>query len=107
MCDESDTWWSQTFSVANISPRVQIIALSETTLKIRLDKENREQWGKISKVKKSDLKADLDANWSDYEEDEEDFDGVEYEGVHPDDFDESEHTVIDTEAIIDENFVFS
>ena len=57
-------------------------------------------------TRKANLKADLDANWSDYEDENDEFDGVEYEGVHPDDMGEFEDEVINTEAIIDENYVF-
>ena len=58
-------------------------SLSDTVVKIRLDKCDRNQWGKCSAEKNPHLKPDIDAHWSDYEE-EDDEDLFEYGGVHPD-----------------------
>jgi len=57
--------------------------LSDTVVKIRVDKTDRAEWGKLSSKKNKNIISDIDAQWSDYDDDDDD-EIFEYRGVHPD-----------------------
>ena len=64
------------------------IPLSDSVVKIRLDKADRQEWGKLTKKKTFLIVSDLDADWPDFDQDENFEDQIEYQGVHPDGFEE-------------------
>ena len=53
-------------------------------LQIRLDKLNRTEWSKVSKVKTSCVSSDQNGYWSDFDLEENVIDQIEYAGVPPD-----------------------
>ena len=64
------------------------IPLSDSVVKIRLDKADRQEWGKLTKKKTLLIVSDLDADWPDFDQDENFEDQIEYQGVHPDGLEE-------------------
>ena len=64
------------------------IPLSDSVVKIRLDKADRQEWGKLTKKKTFLIVSDLDADWPDFDQDENFEDQIEYQGVHPDGLEE-------------------
>ena len=70
------------------------IPLSDSVVKIRLDKADRNEWGKLTKKKTHSLVSDLDADWPDFDQDENFEDQIEYQGVHPDACEEDEYDMI-------------
>ena len=69
------------------------IPLSDSVVKIRLDKADRQEWGKLTKKKTHSVVSDLDVDWPDFDQDENFEDQIEYQGVHPDGF-EDEYDMI-------------
>ena len=64
------------------------IPLSDSVVKIRLDKADRQEWGKLTKKKTHSVVSDLDVDWPDFDQDENFEDQIEYQGVHPDGLEE-------------------
>ena len=70
------------------------IPLSDSVVKIRLDKADRNEWGKLTKKKTHSIVSNLDADWPDFDQDENFEDQIEYQGVHPDACEEDEYDMI-------------
>ena len=83
ICDMDDHWYGQEIEFTKSICGVQMAPLSDTVIKIRIDKPDRTQWGKITNRRHRNIISDIDAQWSDYDEDDAD-EVFEYSGVHPD-----------------------
>ena len=53
-----------------------------------MDKTDRLEWGKLTKKKTNSVFSDLDADWPDFDQEENFEDQIEYKGVHPDECNE-------------------
>ena len=57
-------------------------------VQVRIDKTDRLEWAKLSSKKNSFLKSDLEADWADFDKNENADDEIDYKGVHPEGPDE-------------------
>jgi len=55
---------SQTITLLQKVKNVRIAAVSARVLKLRINKHDREKWGKASQLRNSFLSRDLEGSWS-------------------------------------------
>jgi len=95
ICDSNDRCFSQTVTLLHKVKNVKIAAVSARVLKLRINKLDREKWGKASQLKCSFLTRDLEGSWSDFDDtdnEEDDWndqvppDEEEFDEIDDDDF---------------------
>ncbi|CBY39213.1 unnamed protein product [Oikopleura dioica] len=93
--DSNGRLFSQTITLLQKVKNVRIAAVSARVLKIRINKHDREKWGKASQLRNSFFSRDLEGSWSDFEntdDEEEDWndqvppDEEEFDEIEDDDF---------------------